>query len=78
MILAAVLLVVILIALGPGLVTQGLPVVDTDTHLAGLTFCGLALVQVLSYPFHDPVLTDRAFITSPKIMVRGFILAGTN
>lgn len=76
MILAAVLLVVILIALGPGLVTQGLPVVDTDTHLAGLTFCGLALVQVLSYPFHDPVLTDRAFITSPKIMVRGFILAG--
>lgn len=76
MVLAAVLLVVILAALGPGLVTQGLPTVNPDTQLAGLTFCGLAFVQVLSYPFHDPVLTDRAFITSPKTMVRGFVLAG--
>jgi SSS family solute:Na+ symporter len=76
MILAAVLLVVILSVLGPGLVSQGLPVVEPETRLAGLTFCGLALVQVLSYPFHDPVLTDRAFITSPRTMVRGFILAG--
>ncbi len=76
MVLAAILLVVILATLGPGLVSAGLPQVDSDTHLAGLTFCGLALIQVLSYPFHDPVLTDRAFITSPKIMVRGFILAG--
>ncbi len=76
MILAAVLLVVILVTLGPGLAAQGLPTVDTDTQAAGLTFCGLALVQVLSYPFHDPVLTDRAFITAPKVMVRGFILAG--
>ena len=44
--------------------------------MAGLTFCGLALVQVLSYPFHDPVLTDRAFITEPKVMVKAFLLAG--
>lgn len=76
MVLAAVLLVVILVSLGPGLVTQGLPAVDGETRLAGLTFCGLALVQVLSYPFHDPVMTDRAFITSPRTMVKGFILAG--
>ncbi|MBF2079306.1 MAG: Na+/proline symporter [Synechococcales cyanobacterium T60_A2020_003] len=76
MILAAMLLVVILAALTPGLATEGLPVVDQDTQLAGLTFCGLAFVQVFSYPFHDPVLTDRAFITSPRVMVRGFILAG--
>ena len=41
-----------------------------------LTFCGLALVQVLSYPFHDPVLTDRGFITSPRTMLKGFVLAG--
>jgi Na+/proline symporter len=34
------------------------------------------LVQVLSYPFHDPVLTDRGFITSPKVMLKGFVLAG--
>lgn len=76
MVLAAVLLVVILVILGPGLVQQGLPAVDTDTQAAGLTFCGLALVQIFSYPFHDPVLTDRGFITNPKTMVRGFILAG--
>ncbi|MEA5466780.1 Na+/proline symporter [Leptothoe sp. PORK10 BA2] len=76
MILAAVLLVVILVVLGPGLVSQGLPVVDQDTHLAGLTFCGLAFVQIFSYPFHDPVMTDRAFITSPKVMFKGFVLAG--
>lgn len=76
MILAAILLVAILVALTPGFVQQGFPVVDAETRGAGLTFCCLALVQVFSYPFHDPVLTDRAFITSPKIMVRGFILAG--
>ncbi|MEB3229484.1 MAG: Na+/proline symporter [Leptolyngbyaceae bacterium] len=76
MLLAAVLLVVILVVLGPGLATQGFPVVDTDTRLAGLTFCGLAFVQIFSYPFHDPVMTDRAFITSPKVMVKGFIWAG--
>jgi SSS family solute:Na+ symporter len=76
MLLAAVLLVVILSTLGPGLVTQGFPVVDADTRVAGLTFCGLALVQVLSYPFHDPVMTDRAFITGPRTMVKAFIWAG--
>lgn len=76
MLLAAILLVVILVALGPGLAVNGLPIVDAETQSAGLTFCALALVQVLSYPFHDPVLTDRAFITSPRIMVKGFFLAG--
>ncbi|MEM9805726.1 MAG: Na+/proline symporter [Cyanobacteria bacterium P01_D01_bin.56] len=76
MLLSAVLLVVILVVLGPGLVSQGLPPADRDTTLAGLTFCGLAFVQIFSYPFHDPVMTDRAFITSPKIMFKGFVLAG--
>lgn len=76
MLLAAVLLVVILVVLGPGLVSQGLPTVEPDTRLAGLTFCGLAFVQIFSYPFHDPVMTDRAFITSPKMMLKGFALAG--
>lgn len=66
MILAAVLLVVILTALSPNIISNGLPVVSPETQIAGLTFCGLAFVQVFSYPFHDPVLTDRAFITSPQ------------
>ena len=76
MVLAAVLLVVVLITIGPGLVETGLPDVAEPARLAGLTFCGLALVQVLSYPFHDPVLTDRAFITHPRVMVKAFLLAG--
>ena len=31
---------------------------------------------VLSYPFFDPVLTDRAFLASPKAMLISFLLAG--
>lgn len=76
MVMAAALLVMILAVLGPGLASRGLPSVEPQTQLAGLTFCGLALVQIFSYPFHDPVLTDRAFITPPKTMLRGFLLAG--
>jgi Na+/proline symporter len=37
----------------------------------------VALLQVLSYPFHDPVLTDRAFITEEKTMLGAFAVAGT-
>ena len=76
MVLGAVLLIVVLVTIGPGLVETGLPDVDESSRTAGMTFCCLALVQVLSYPFHDPVLTDRAFITSPKVMVKGFLIAG--
>ena len=36
----------------------------------------VALLQALSYPFHDPVLTDRGFITEEKTMLRAFIVAG--
>jgi hypothetical protein len=76
MVLAAVLLTTVLIGLGPELADRGFPEVDRSTQLGGLTFCGLALLQVLSYPFHDPVLTDRAFVTNPGKMLRGFLLAG--
>lgn len=36
----------------------------------------VALLQVLSYPFHDPVLTDRGFLTAERTMLRAFIAAG--
>lgn len=32
-------------------------------------------LQVLSYPFHDPVLTDRAFITTPRAMLKSYAWA---
>jgi len=43
---------------------------------AGLDLVLVALLQVVSYPFHDPVLTDRGFITEEKSMLRAFIVAG--
>lgn len=43
---------------------------------AGVDLLLVALLQVLSYPFHDPVLTDRGFITREKTMLRAFIVAG--
>jgi Na+/pantothenate symporter len=45
------------------------------TMAGGLNLFFVALIQVFSYPFHDPVLTDRAFIASPKLTLRSFILA---
>lgn len=35
----------------------------------------LAFLQIFSYPFHDSVLTDRAFIGKPKVTRNSFLLA---
>ena len=43
---------------------------------AGVDLILVALLHVLSYPFHDPVLTDRGFITREKTMLRAMITAG--
>lgn len=75
-IFAFILLGIILSLLFPNLSAKGLPEPSSLAHQAGLTFCLLALVQVLSYPFHDPVLTDRAFISPPRDMLKSFLLAG--
>ena len=34
-----------------------------------------AVLQSFSYPFHDPVLTDRGFISSPKSTLKSFLWA---
>lgn len=70
------LLGVVLAILLPGLESKGMPAVDGAAQSAGLTFCALAAVQILSYPFHDPVLTDRGFISKPRDMLKSFIIAG--
>lgn len=46
------------------------------TFKGGVDLILVALLQSLSYPFHDPVLTDRAFISGPKTMRRAFFAAG--
>jgi len=59
--------------------THGLPTLMSVGAFrldAGLDLLLVALLQVVSYPFHDPVLTDRGFITDEKRMLRAFIVAG--
>ncbi|PIB23392.1 sodium:solute symporter [Maribacter sp. 4G9] len=41
----------------------------------GLNLLFAALIQSFSYPFHDPVLTDRGFISSPKVTLKSFLWA---
>ena len=53
------------------LITEG-----SFTLIGGMDLLLVALLQILSYPFHDPVLTDRGFITNEKVMLRAFCLAG--
>ncbi len=45
------------------------------TAAGGINLIFVALIQVFSYPFHDPVMTDRAFIASPKLTLKSFIVA---
>lgn len=42
----------------------------------GVDLLLVAGLQVFSYPFHDPVLTDRGFISEERSMRRAFVLAG--
>lgn len=43
---------------------------------AGVDLLLVACLQMVSYPFHDPVLTDRGFISEERGMLRAFSLAG--
>lgn len=44
----------------------------------GLNLLFAALIQSFSYPFHDPVMTDRGFLSSPKVTLKSFLWAGFN
>ncbi len=46
------------------------------TLRGGVDLLLVAILQSFSYPFHDPVLTDRAFLTRPRVMLRGYLIAG--
>ncbi len=45
------------------------------TMATGLNLLIVAAIQVFSYPFHDPVLTDRGFISDKKTTLKSFIAA---
>lgn len=51
--------------------TSGTWALDTGVDLLLVT-----VLQLFSYPFHDPVLTDRGFITEEKTMVKAFVVSG--
>jgi hypothetical protein len=75
-VLFVVVLAVVLLVVLPkhGLAT--LAIVGELRLDAGVDLLLVALLQVLSYPFHDPVLTDRGFVTEEKSMLRAMIAAG--
>lgn len=43
---------------------------------AGMDLLLVAGLQLFSYPFHDPVLTDRGFVNREKTMLKSFVVAG--
>lgn len=47
----------------------------TWTMAGGLSLLFTVVIQVFSYPFHDPVLTDRGFISDPKTTLKSYIWA---
>ena len=61
-----------------------IPANDPETLLTTGTFrlsggVDLLLVaglQIFSYPFHDPVMTDRGFVNHEKTMLKSFVVAG--
>lgn len=69
----AVLLFFLLGFLIPNQPIQPLLTTGQWTWDQGVNLVLVALIQVLSYPFHDPIMTDRAFLTQPKSMRKVFI-----
>lgn len=77
--LFSVLLIVILWSIfspGTSFTAQGMLASGTWSFEMGLNLLFAAMLQSLSYPFHDPVMTDRGFLSSPKVTLRSFLLAG--
>ena len=43
------------------------------TMEGGLSLLFAVFIQIFSYPFHDPVLTDRGFMSSPRVTRKAYI-----
>ncbi len=76
MALFAVLLIIVLSIILPkeGSIT---PFVKTGhwSFSSGVDLLLVAFIQIFSYPFHDPVLTDRGFIADEKTTLKSYIIA---
>lgn len=77
MVLFGFLLIIILTILFSDVNFTLTKVVDSSSWSfeQGLNLFLVAILQSFSYPFHDPVLTDRGFIISPKATRKSFLWA---
>ena len=77
MIFFGVLIVILLGVILPKSEARAVDYITSGTWRmdSGVNLVFVALIQVFSYPFHDPVLTDRGFISPPKITLRSFLWA---
>jgi Na+/proline symporter len=76
---AAIFVIALVWVLGLVLPNHSTAELTSTSHWAlnaGVDLFLVACLQLLSYPFHDPVLTDRGFISEEKSMLRAFTLAG--
>jgi hypothetical protein len=74
--LMVVLLAWVLFLILPAHRAAGLASTSHFTLVGGLDLLLVGLLQATSYPFHDPVLTDRAFVTPPRRMLPAYLGAG--
>ncbi|WP_281847285.1 sodium:solute symporter [Olleya namhaensis] len=77
MVLFSVLLIIILYTIFSveNFTAKDIATSGTWSFELGLNLFFTAIIQSFSYPFHDPVLTDRAFISSPKVTRKSFLWA---
>ena len=76
---AAIFVIALVWVLGLVLPNHSTSELTSPSHWAlnaGVDLFLVACLQLVSYPFHDPVLTDRGFISEEKSMLRAFTLAG--
>ena len=76
LVLAGFLLFFLLFQLFPRVGPRELLQAGEFSFRGGLDILLVAFLQIWSYPFHDPVLTDRAFISDHRVTVPAFWAAG--
>ena len=72
-----ILVTVILLAILPRVEYDLTPVLTSGewTLATGGNLLLVAILQSFSYPFHDPVMTDRGFLSDPKSTLKAFLWA---
>lgn len=63
------------------MVVPAFPIADyatssTWTLEGGVDLLLVTLLQLVSYPFHDPIMTDRGFICEARAMLKVYIVSG--